>query len=95
MGTWSTAIFSDDVAADVRDTFRDLIGEGLSAAEAVDRMLKESPEVPDDDDDGPVFLDSTCSYPVETRSARRTNEVESAFSYRQRHQLAWLGTFRG
>ena len=30
MGTWETAIFSDDTASDVRDGFRDLIGEALS-----------------------------------------------------------------
>ena len=35
MGTWGTGLFSDDLAADVRDEFRDLIGEGLTTEAAV------------------------------------------------------------
>jgi hypothetical protein len=41
MGVWGVAIFSDDLAADIRDDFRDLIGEGLTVSDAVDRLLTE------------------------------------------------------
>jgi len=34
VGIWGPGIFSDDLAADVREEFRDLIGEGLTAEEA-------------------------------------------------------------
>jgi hypothetical protein len=55
MGTWGTAIFSDDTASDVRDEFRDLIGEGLSTEQATDELLKEYALSLDDPDDGPPF----------------------------------------
>lgn len=41
MGTWGTALFSDDLAADVREAFRDLIGEGLTTEAAVNRLRRE------------------------------------------------------
>ena len=56
MGTWETAIFSDDTASDVRDEFRDLIGEGLSTEQATDKLLREYAPSLDDPDDGPPFL---------------------------------------
>jgi hypothetical protein len=36
MGTWGTALYSDDLAADLRNDFIDHIGNGLSADEALD-----------------------------------------------------------
>ena len=54
MGTWGVAIFSDDTAADLREDFRDLIGDGISVTSAVDNLIKEySPE--GDPDVEPVF----------------------------------------
>ncbi|HEY2584379.1 MAG TPA: hypothetical protein VGI81_01290 [Tepidisphaeraceae bacterium] len=48
MGTWGTAIFADDTAADVRDDYRDMIASGMSDAEAHaqvrDKYLDVSPE---------------------------------------------------
>ncbi len=41
MGVWGTAIFSDDLAADVRDMFTDLISDGLSPAEATDKIVAD------------------------------------------------------
>jgi hypothetical protein len=41
MGTWGTALYSDDLAADLRADFRDLIGEGLAAEDALARLLSE------------------------------------------------------
>ena len=54
MGTWGTAIFSDDIATDVRDVFTDMIGEGLSTTAATKCLLTEYEEELDDPDDGNV-----------------------------------------
>ncbi len=55
MGAWGVAVFSDDLAADVRDEFRALIGEGLSSSEAVDRLLNEYSSSVADDEEKSVF----------------------------------------
>lgn len=55
MGAWGTAIFSDDTAADVRDAFTDFVAEGLSPAEATNRLVRESAELLADEDDAVVF----------------------------------------
>ena len=39
MGVWGTAIFSDDLACDARDGFRELIAEGLSSEDATARLI--------------------------------------------------------
>lgn len=41
MGVWGTAIFSDDDAADIREEYRTLLGDGLSGPEATDRLILE------------------------------------------------------
>ena len=51
MGAWGTGLFSDDVAADVRDSFTDYIGEGLDAKEATARTLDEFKDALEDEDD--------------------------------------------
>jgi len=55
VGTWGTALYSDDLAADLRSEFRDLIGGGLSADEAVERLATEHASSLDDPDETPVF----------------------------------------
>lgn len=55
MGAWGTAIFSDDTAADVRDAFTDFAAEGMSASEATERLVQESAEILEDEDDAVVF----------------------------------------
>lgn len=55
MGTWGTAIFSDDTAVDVRESFRDLIGDGLSPEDATARVLAEYRSSLTDPNDGPPF----------------------------------------
>lgn len=55
MGAWGTAIFSDDTAADVRDTFTDFVADGLSPSEATTRLIGESAEILEDDDEAIVF----------------------------------------
>lgn len=54
MGAWGTAVFSDDVACDVRDDYREYLGKGLSDGEATAKVLKAYAEQLDDSDDGPV-----------------------------------------
>jgi hypothetical protein len=41
VGTWGPAVFSDDLACDVRDDFRDLIAEGASPEDATEQLLRE------------------------------------------------------
>lgn len=55
MGVWGTAIFSDDVAADTRDAFTDFVAEGLTPAEATERLVAESADMLADKDDAVVF----------------------------------------
>jgi hypothetical protein len=55
MGAWGVAVFSDDLAADLRGEFRDLIGEGLSSTQAVEKLLAEYESSLADDDEKSVF----------------------------------------
>jgi hypothetical protein len=55
MGTWGVAIFSDDLAADIRGDFRELIGDGLTPSEATDRLKSEYASSLDDPNEMPVF----------------------------------------
>ncbi|MEI6521345.1 MAG: hypothetical protein WCO98_15110, partial [bacterium] len=55
MGAWGTAIFSDDIASDIRNDYKDLIGDGLSPSEATNKILTEWDASIDDSDDGPVI----------------------------------------
>ncbi len=54
MGSWGTGIFSDDVACDVRCQFRDLLGQGKSAAETTRTVLRDWQPALNDEEDGPV-----------------------------------------
>lgn len=54
MGAWGYAIFSDDEACDVRDEYRDHIGDGMSGPEATQAVLSEYAESLKDPDSGPV-----------------------------------------
>jgi hypothetical protein len=40
MGAWGTGIFQNDTASDLRDEYRDHIGNGLSGPEATSRILE-------------------------------------------------------
>ena len=79
MGAWGVAIFSDDLAADLRDEFRTLIGDGLSASEAVVKLLEEyGTEL--DDDETPVFWLSLAAIQwklghIDENTQRRALEV--------------------
>jgi len=55
MGTWGTALYSDDLAADLRGEFSDLTGEGLSPVDAVNRLTTDYSSSLRDPDESPVF----------------------------------------
>jgi hypothetical protein len=50
VGTWGVGVFADDTASDVRDAFRDAIGDGESPRAATARLVEQY--APDDDPDG-------------------------------------------
>jgi hypothetical protein len=55
MGAWGTALFSDDTACDVRDSYVDLVGDGLTGPEATNALLREWSASLNDPDESPVF----------------------------------------
>jgi hypothetical protein len=55
MGAWETALFSDDTACDVRDSYTDLVGDGLIGSEATKTLLREWATSLNDPDESPVF----------------------------------------
>ena len=56
MGVWGTAIFSDDLAADLRADYRMMIGDGLTGPEATERLLKQwAPSSEKDPDMAAIF----------------------------------------
>jgi hypothetical protein len=73
MGAWGPAIFSDDTAADVRDEFKTLVGNGLDPVEATERLLSEWADVVEDPDDGPVFWLALAA--TQARLGRLVDEV--------------------
>lgn len=61
MGTWGTAIFSDDLASDVKSEFRNKIGFGKTSIEATEELLKDYSEEIKDSDESSVFWLSLAS----------------------------------
>lgn len=55
MGTWGTAIFSDDLAADVRDDYKQLLSDGKSPEEATQILLNNYASELNDIDSGPIL----------------------------------------
>ncbi len=55
MGVWGPALFSDDVACDVRDEYRALVEDGIDDKEATRRILNTRRAALTDPDDGPVI----------------------------------------
>ncbi len=54
MGAWGPAVFSNDVARDVRDRYRELIEDQVDADQAEATVLEEFMHLVEDQDDGPV-----------------------------------------
>lgn len=55
MGTWGTAIFSDDLASDIKDDFRLKIGLGKSVELAVQELRNEYKEDLEEEEENIVF----------------------------------------
>ena len=55
MGAWGVALFSDDSACDVRDSYRELVGDGLTGPEATQALLREWSGSFNDADEASVF----------------------------------------
>jgi hypothetical protein len=57
MGTWGPGVFADDFASDVRGDWREVLEDGVDAAEATRRLITKYHADVDapDDDDGPIF----------------------------------------
>jgi hypothetical protein len=45
LGAGGIAIFSDDIACDIRDDYKELLGDGLSSKEATQRLINEYSDV--------------------------------------------------
>lgn len=56
MGTWGTGIFANDLAADVRQRYRDLIADGAAGPHATEQVLREWGNAADDEDGVQVWL---------------------------------------
>lgn len=66
MGTWGAAIFSDDLAEDVRDDWRDALLAGLDPDEATAKLLREYSESRSEAAEAPVFWFSLAAAQMET-----------------------------
>jgi len=55
MGAWGTAVFSDDLACDIRDGWRDLLSKGVTPDDAAQRILVDYAASASDPDERAVF----------------------------------------
>lgn len=55
MASWGPGLFQDDIAQDVRDTYKDKLRRGNSSEEVTDSLINEYGELLDDSDDAPIF----------------------------------------
>jgi hypothetical protein len=55
MGTWGPGLFSNDTAADTREEYLELLGDGIDPDEAVAQLVANPQDTIDDIDDGPPF----------------------------------------
>lgn len=76
MGAWGPGIFSDDVACDVRDTYKELLEDQLTDADATARTLERFSEELDDVDDGPVLWIALAL--TQSRLGRLTTDIRDA-----------------
>jgi hypothetical protein len=82
MGAWGTALYSDDLAADLRGEFRDLIGDGLTADAALERLESRFASSLQDPEEAPVFWLSIAhtAWKIGRPIERATNEALRAIS---------------
>ena len=73
MGTWGVAIFSDDIASDVRDRYREHLGDGVPDADATRLVLEESTEELADGETAPIVWLALAT--AQSRVGRLENRV--------------------
>ncbi|RPD43427.1 hypothetical protein [Paracnuella aquatica] len=74
MGTFGTAIFSDDFACDIRDEFKELIGKGMTSEEATKFMIASNSDSLSDEDEGSVFWLSLAA--IQWKTGRLLEDVK-------------------
>lgn len=55
MGAWGTGLYSDDIACDVRDDYKDILGDGITEPEATELIIERWKDSLSDADISPVF----------------------------------------
>jgi hypothetical protein len=73
MGTWGTAIFSDDLAADIRDEWRTLIANDVPPADATQRIVADYSSSINDPNERSVFWLALAV--TQWQTGRLTDEV--------------------
>ncbi|HEV2214865.1 MAG TPA: hypothetical protein VGR64_06215 [Terracidiphilus sp.] len=73
MGAWGTGVFQDDLACDIRDSYLDFLGDGLSGTEASARILVEYKSSLDDPEDSLILWFALAS--VEWKHGRLQQET--------------------
>lgn len=72
MGGWGTAIFSDDLAADVRGDWRELLLDGRETEGAAEELLSSYQHAVEDPDDSVVFWLALAAAQMETGRLQAT-----------------------
>lgn len=55
MGAWGPKLYQDDIAQDVRDTYKDRLRRGKKTKEITEELIEEYSDEIEDVDDGPIF----------------------------------------
>jgi hypothetical protein len=55
MGAWGTGLYSDDTACDVRDDYKDILGDGTPEPAATKRLIEQWKSELSDPDTAPIF----------------------------------------
>lgn len=75
MSAWGPAIFSDDLACDVRDEFKDLVADGLNQIEATKKLIEMYSISEEDPEDYTVFWLSLAA--TQWKIGRLTDEAKT------------------
>ena len=55
MGAWGPKLYQDDIAQDIRDTYKDRLRRGKTTKEITEELIEEYSGEIEDIDDGPIF----------------------------------------
>ena len=88
MGAWGTGLYQDDVAMDVRDTYKDQLHRGKTGEEITQELMEDYEDLLDDMEDGPVFWFALAD--TQWALGRLEDDVkERALSYLENGGDAW------